>query len=177
MLDALPEICPRSSSEAGVLPAPQRNALRELIDGSQSKRSARAAGRYVALFDRGRAMSLHLFEHVHGESRDRGQAMVDLKQVYARAGLHLRGRELPDYLPALLEFLSCVRAQEAARCCRTARTSCAASAMHCRLATAATARDLRGDAVARRRARTDAREPIEPGLVDEDLDRSGPTSR
>ena len=62
--------------------------------------------RYVALFDRGRATSLNLFEHVHGESRDRGPAMVDLMQVYARAGFLLASNELPDYLPVMLEFLS-----------------------------------------------------------------------
>jgi nitrate reductase molybdenum cofactor assembly chaperone NarJ/NarW len=62
--------------------------------------------RYVALFDRGRATSLNLFEHVHGDSRDRGPAMVDLMQVYAHAGFSLCSNELPDYLPVLLEFLS-----------------------------------------------------------------------
>lgn len=62
--------------------------------------------RYVFLFDRTRSLSLHLFEHVHGESRDRGQAMVDLKTLYARGGLDIEARELPDYLPLFLEFLS-----------------------------------------------------------------------
>jgi nitrate reductase delta subunit len=61
---------------------------------------------YVDLFDRGRRLSLHLFEHVHGESRDRGQAMVDLAQVYERGGLLLADGELPDYLPTFLEFAS-----------------------------------------------------------------------
>ncbi|MEZ5564747.1 MAG: nitrate reductase molybdenum cofactor assembly chaperone [Gammaproteobacteria bacterium] len=61
---------------------------------------------YVALFDRGRALSLHLFEHVHGESRDRGQAMVDLLELYRDGGLELDARELPDYLPLMLEYLS-----------------------------------------------------------------------
>ena len=61
---------------------------------------------YVDLFDRGRRLSLHLFEHVHGESRDRGQAMVDLAQVYERGGLLLAKGELPDYLPTFLEFAS-----------------------------------------------------------------------
>ncbi len=61
---------------------------------------------YVDLFDRGRRLSLHLFEHVHGESRDRGQAMVDLAQVYERGGLLLQAGELPDYLPTFLEFAS-----------------------------------------------------------------------
>lgn len=58
------------------------------------------------LFERGRATSLLLFEHVHGESRDRGQAMVDLLSQYAKAGLALDKRELPDYLPLYLEYLS-----------------------------------------------------------------------
>lgn len=61
---------------------------------------------YVSTFDRGRSLSLLLFEHVHGESRDRGQAMVDLLGEYEAAGLELDARELPDYLPLFLEFLS-----------------------------------------------------------------------
>jgi nitrate reductase delta subunit len=60
----------------------------------------------VELFDRGRRYSLHLFEHVHGDSRDRGPAMVDLAQTYERAGLLLAPGELPDYLPVVLEFAS-----------------------------------------------------------------------
>jgi nitrate reductase delta subunit len=63
-------------------------------------------GRYVEIFDRGRATSLHLFEHVHGDSRDRGPAMIDLAQTYEKAGLFLAPGELPDYLPAVLEFVS-----------------------------------------------------------------------
>lgn len=61
---------------------------------------------YVALFDKGRATSLLLFEHVHGESRERGQAMVDLMDEYRAAGFELDARELPDYLPMFLEYLS-----------------------------------------------------------------------
>lgn len=64
--------------------------------------------RYVLLFDRTRSLSLNLFEHVHGESRDRGQAMVDLKELYERHGLQLASNELPDYLPLFLEFLSTI---------------------------------------------------------------------
>jgi nitrate reductase molybdenum cofactor assembly chaperone NarJ/NarW len=105
MLAALPEIA-AIIERPGVLPAPQRKALHELIDELATSDPIDQQERYVALFDRGRATSLHLFEHVHGESRERGTAMVDLKQVYARAGLQLRGGELPDYLPALLEFAS-----------------------------------------------------------------------
>ncbi|MBT4951879.1 MAG: nitrate reductase molybdenum cofactor assembly chaperone, partial [Pelagibacteraceae bacterium] len=54
---------------------------------------------YVETFDRGRAHCLHLFEHIHGESRDRGQAMVDLSETYVTKGLHIDSGELPDYLP------------------------------------------------------------------------------
>ena len=68
---------------------------------------------YVETFDRGRATSLHLFEHVHGDSRDRGPAMIDLAQTYAAAGLLLKEGELPDYLPAVLEFVSTQPPREA----------------------------------------------------------------
>lgn len=61
---------------------------------------------YDGLFERGRSVSLHLFEHVHGENRDRGQAMVDLLNEYHQAGLELAEKELPDYLPTYLEFLA-----------------------------------------------------------------------
>ncbi len=61
---------------------------------------------YVDTFDRGRSTSLNLFEHVHGDSRDRGQAMVDLLAQYQQAGLQLHARQLPDYLPVYLEYCS-----------------------------------------------------------------------
>lgn len=61
---------------------------------------------YVELFDRGRATSLHLFEHVHGDSRDRGPAMIDLAQTYEKSGLYLGNDEMPDYLPVVLQFVS-----------------------------------------------------------------------
>ena len=61
---------------------------------------------YVDTFDRSRRTALHLFEHVHGDSRDRGPAMVDLAQTYERTGLLLAPGELPDHLPVVLEFAS-----------------------------------------------------------------------
>jgi nitrate reductase molybdenum cofactor assembly chaperone NarJ/NarW len=69
--------------------------------------------RYVLLFDHTRSLSLHLFEHVHGESRDRGQAMIDLKAQYEKAGLVPNAAELPDFVPLFLEFLSTLPATEA----------------------------------------------------------------
>ncbi|WP_296449522.1 nitrate reductase molybdenum cofactor assembly chaperone [Rhodoferax sp. UBA5149] len=68
---------------------------------------------YVQMFDRGRATSLHLFEHVHGDSRDRGPAMIDLTQTYEKAGLFLAPGEMPDYLPVVLEFVSTQPPKEA----------------------------------------------------------------
>ncbi len=62
--------------------------------------------RYVSSFDKGRSLSMLLFEHVHGESRDRGQAMVDLMQTYESRGFELSTHELPDHLTVFLEFLS-----------------------------------------------------------------------
>lgn len=61
---------------------------------------------YVMLFDRSRTLSLNLFEHVHGESRDRGGAMVSLIETYRASGFEPSTTELPDHLPVLLEFLS-----------------------------------------------------------------------
>ena len=68
---------------------------------------------WCEVFDRGRATSLLLFEHVHAESRDRGQAMVDLLAQYEKAGLQLDCRELPDHLPLYLEYLSILPENEA----------------------------------------------------------------
>jgi len=68
---------------------------------------------YSELFDRSRSLSLHLFEHVHGESRERGQAMIDLGQQYVDREFIMESSELPDFLPMFLEFLSCSSAKEA----------------------------------------------------------------
>ena len=61
---------------------------------------------YDGLFERGRSLSLLIYEHLHGESRDRGQAMVNLLKQYRAAGLDIDAKELPDFLPLFLEFLS-----------------------------------------------------------------------
>lgn len=67
---------------------------------------------YVELFDRGRSHCLHLYEHVHGESRFRGQAMIDLSNRYHEKGLQIGVSELPDYLPLFLEFISICEPEE-----------------------------------------------------------------
>jgi nitrate reductase molybdenum cofactor assembly chaperone NarJ/NarW len=106
MRQALPEITDVILAAQIVAPR-ERQDLLDLIDELQRDEPLATEERYVDLFDRGRALSLHLFEHLHGESRDRGEAMVELKQIYERAGFELSTRELPDYLPVVLEYLSC----------------------------------------------------------------------
>jgi nitrate reductase delta subunit len=96
-----------------ILPAKQRGAVAALIADIAAADLLEAQARYVDLFDRTRALSLHLFEHVHGESRDRGQAMVSLLERYRNAGLDVAARELPDYMPLFLEFLSTLEIAEA----------------------------------------------------------------
>jgi len=88
------------------LPPSRLRELDALIESLQAADPLDAEAAYVELFDRGRATSLHLFEHVHGDSRERGPALIDLGQTYASAGLLLSEGELPDYLPAVLEFVS-----------------------------------------------------------------------
>ena len=92
---------------------PRLAELDALMDTLQHTDPLEGEGRYVELFDRGRATSLHLFEHVHGDSRDRGPAMIDLGLTYEKAGLILAEGELPDYLPAVLEFVSTQPPREA----------------------------------------------------------------
>jgi nitrate reductase delta subunit len=94
--------------------SPQRLAeLDALIKSLERATPLDSEADYVQLFDRGRATSLHLFEHVHGDSRDRGPAMIDLAQTYEKAGLFLADGELPDYLPVVLEFASTQPPREA----------------------------------------------------------------
>jgi len=91
-----------------------RTLLSALLEDLGDRDLYDAQERYVMLFDRTRSLSLHLFEHVHGESRDRGQAMVDLMATYERGGFEIGSRELPDYLPLFLEYLSLRPEREAA---------------------------------------------------------------
>jgi len=105
LIGALPEVRAALGAEKRIARDDQRR-LGALVDELAAADLLEAQEAYVALFDRGRATSLHLFEHVHGDSRDRGQAMVDLRNVYASNGLELAANELPDYLPVVLEYLS-----------------------------------------------------------------------
>ena len=95
------------------VPASRLLELDALIATLEHGEALESEAAYVEMFDRGRATSLHLFEHVHGDSRDRGPAMIDLAQTYEAAGLFLAPGELPDYLPVMLEFVSTQPAREA----------------------------------------------------------------
>ena len=95
------------------LPQQRLAELDALMDSLENGEPLEVEAAYVELFDRGRATSLHLFEHVHGDSRDRGPAMIDLAQTYEKAGMYLADGELPDFLPVLLEFTSTQPPREA----------------------------------------------------------------
>ena len=95
------------------LPGKRLDELLALIRRLDTQDPLQTESDYVELFDRGRSTALHLFEHVHGDSRDRGPAMIDLIQTYEQAGLYLGPEELPDHLPVLLEFASTQPPQQA----------------------------------------------------------------
>jgi nitrate reductase delta subunit len=103
--EAVPELTAAIDQEA-LLPAAVRRQIERLMNELATGDLYDLQERYVLLFDRTRSLSLHLFEHVHGESRDRGQAMIDLKALYENGGLEIDAAELPDFVPMFLEFLS-----------------------------------------------------------------------
>lgn len=108
-----PEAMAAIESE-GLVPARIVRALRSLATRLAEQDLYALQEEYVWLFDRTRSLSLCLYEHVHGESRERGQAMVALVELYRTRGLELTGGELPDHLPVFLEFLSILPEAEAA---------------------------------------------------------------
>ncbi len=103
--DAIPEIGEVIAADSR-LSAAVRQGLQPLMESLRDRDIYDLEEQYVMLFDRSRTLSLNLFEHVHGESRDRGGAMVSLLETYREGGFEPATSELPDHLPALLEFLS-----------------------------------------------------------------------
>jgi nitrate reductase delta subunit len=112
LCDNLAELRAAFAADKRLKPA-DRTALQGLLDTLGASDLMDAEEEYIDTFDRGRAASLNLFEHVHGESRDRGQAMVDLLAMYEQHGLALTVRDLPDFLPVFLEFVSLLEADAA----------------------------------------------------------------
>jgi len=100
-------------SEERALPRADRRRLEPLLERFASEDLLDLQARYSELFDRSRALSLHLFEHVHGDNKERGQAMIDLGQQYAAIGIFLDAKELPDFIPVFLEYASCLPDAEA----------------------------------------------------------------
>ncbi|QPO11083.1 nitrate reductase molybdenum cofactor assembly chaperone [Thalassospira sp. A40-3] len=103
--EAMPEIGGVLASDTRLTAAARRD-LRPLVEAMSNDDIYDLQERFVMLFDRSRSLSLNLFEHVHGESRDRGGAMVSLLETYRAGGFEPATTELPDHLPVLLEFLS-----------------------------------------------------------------------
>lgn len=99
--------------EENFLPRKQLRAVLAFIDELKSADLYSLQEEYCSTFDRGRSHCLHLFEHIHGESRDRGQAMVNLSDAYEEKGFFIDQAELPDYIPMFLEFLSLCPQNEA----------------------------------------------------------------
>lgn len=109
---AVPELQQALRSEAA-LPSARLDELCALLGSLQRNDAFTVESDFVDLFDRGRGTALHLFEHVHGDSRERGPAMIDLQQTYEKAGLYLAPGELPDHLAVVLEFVSTQPPREA----------------------------------------------------------------
>ena len=95
------------------LPREAIGALDALLQRMAADDLMELQSEYTSLFDGSRALSLHLFEHVHGESRERGQALIDLANEYLKHGFAIEENELPDFLPMFLEFLSFIEPAEA----------------------------------------------------------------
>ena len=112
MQQAAPELVAALELD-GVLESGQIEEVKPLVQALIDDELLDLQEGYSSLFDRGMALSLHLFEHVHGESRDRGQAMVDLRDRYEARGLEIAANELPDYLPLFLEYLSVLPTEQA----------------------------------------------------------------
>ena len=107
------EECKLVLEQEKILPKKHLKAVMAFIEMLKSADIYSVQEEYVATFDRGRSHSLHLFEHIYGESRDRGQAMVNLIEAYEEKGLFIDHAELPDYIPLFLEFLSLCPVDEA----------------------------------------------------------------
>ncbi len=108
-LDLLESLLEEEKEQNGGAPA----QLADLFQALRAETLLESEQNYVGTFDRNPSHSLHLFEHIHGESRDRGSAMVNLIEEYRKHGLDMDADELPDYVPLFLEYLSQLPGQDA----------------------------------------------------------------
>lgn len=89
----------------GELPrSPEKKALERFFALFGATPPDELRQQYVATFDLQKRSSLYLTFFTEGDTRKRGMALLRLKRLYAAAGFPMDGRELPDYLPAMLEF-------------------------------------------------------------------------
>jgi nitrate reductase delta subunit len=95
---------PRPELDAAIAGEAGADALQPLLRWSAETSLVERQRRYVETFDLDRRTSLHLTYYLYGDTRKRGLALLRLKRMYAAAGLPLAADELPDFLPALLEF-------------------------------------------------------------------------
>ncbi len=88
----------------GHLPAKVADPLIRFIDHVVATPLLDLATDYVATLDHKKRCSLFLTYYAHGDTRNRGVALLRLKQTYQRAGFSLVDDELPDHLAVVLEF-------------------------------------------------------------------------
>jgi nitrate reductase delta subunit len=89
---------------AAALDGPVAHPLRRFLDHVAATPLADLAVDYVATFDQRKRCCLYLTYYARGDTRNRGMALLAIKQTYAAAGLHLTDVELPDHLAVVLEF-------------------------------------------------------------------------
>lgn len=96
-----------------ILDKPIKNRLTNFQDYIRNNPTHQIAENYVQTFDFNNTSTLHITYYQYKDQQERGQALLELKEAYTKAGLFLDPKELPDYLPVLLEFASVVREEEA----------------------------------------------------------------
>lgn len=100
LLAARDELCAAATELAA---GPQADAVRAFVTWYRDVPADELQTQYVETFDFARRSSLYLTYHVFGDRRQRGMALLTLKQRYTAAGLEVGDAELPDYLPLVLE--------------------------------------------------------------------------
>lgn len=89
---------------AALPPSRQKTAIERFWSYWRDTPPSERAQHYVETFDLQKRCSLYLSFYLQGDKRQRGMSLLHLKRLYAAAGFHLEGKELPDYLPVILEF-------------------------------------------------------------------------
>jgi len=107
-LQAAADEIEQALAEERAIPAAEHDGVRAFIERIRRGDVMDLQEYWIGLFDRSKRLALHLYEHSYGESRDRGQAMVNLALTYRMNGFELNASEMPDYLPLFLEFLSVI---------------------------------------------------------------------